>query len=152
MIPALNDGVLPLGVHQCTFEEVQNAFGRFSRSDQRPRLTHKLKQFITAARRSGIVSAVVVDGSYITAKPEPGDIDLILVLRADFDVSQELSPIDYNIQSKRMVKHLYGFDVFPAIEGSVAYDRYVSDFSRVRLDDPEQTTTQRHKGLLRIEL
>jgi hypothetical protein len=152
LIPALYDGVLPLGVHRCTFEEVQNLFGRFNRSDQRPRLTDKLRQFITAARNSGIVRAVVVDGSYITAKPEPGDIDLILVLRADFDLAQELRPFEYNIQSKRMVRRLYGFDVLPAIDGSVAYDRYISDFSRVRLDDPEQTTNQRYKGLLRIEL
>lgn len=152
MIPALYDGVLPLGVHQCTFEEVQNVFGRFNRSDQRLHLTDKLRQFISAARNSGIVRAVVVDGSYITAKPEPGDIDLILVLRADFDLAQELRPFEYNIQSKRMVRRLYGFDVLPALDGSVAYDRYISDFSRVRLDDPEQTTNQRYKGLLRIDL
>jgi uncharacterized protein DUF6932 len=132
--------------------KVQNAFGRFNRSDQRPRLTEKLRQFIAAAHKSGIVSAVIVDGSYITAKPEPADIDLILVLRADFDVAQELRPYEYNIQSKRMVRRLYGFDVLPAIDGSVAYDRYISEFSRVRLDDPEQTTNQRYKGLLRIDL
>jgi hypothetical protein len=30
--------------------------------------------------------------------------------------------------------------------------RYISEFSRVRLDDPEQATNQRYKGLLRIEL
>jgi hypothetical protein len=95
---------------------------------------------------------VIVDGSYITTKAEPSDIDLILALRADFDLSQELRPFEYNIQSKRNVRRNYGFDVLPAVDGSVAYDRYVSDFSRVRLDDPEQTTNQRNKGLLRIEL
>jgi hypothetical protein len=152
LIPQLNDGVLPVGIHPCTFEEIVNVFGRFNRSDKRPRLTERLKQYVFDASNSGIASAVIVDGSYITQKPEPSDVDLILVLRADFDLAQELRPFEYNIQSKRMVRRLYGFDVLPARDGSVAYDRYVSDFSRVRLDDPEQTTNQRYKGLLRIEL
>jgi len=152
LIPEMNDGVLPVGIHTCTFEEIENNFGRFDRTDKRPRLTESLRRYVTDARNSGIASAVIVDGSYITQKPEPSDIDLILALRADFDLAQELRPFEYNIQSKRMVKRLYGFDVLPALDGSVAYDRYVSDFSRVRLDDAEQTTNQRHKGLLRIEL
>ena len=77
---------------------------------------------------------------------------MILALRADFDLAQELRPFEYNVQSKRMVSRLYGFDVLPAVDGSVAYDKYISDFSRVRLDDREQTSSQRYKGLLRIEL
>ena len=152
MIPKLFDGVLPIGIYTCTLDEVAHFFGRFNRSDQRPRLTEKLKQYVIDVRKSGIANAVIVDGSYITQKPEPGDIDLILALRADFDLAQELRPFEYNVQSKRMVSRLYGFDVLPAVDGSVAYDKYISDFSRVRLDDREQTSSQRYKGLLRIEL
>ena len=152
MIPKLFDGVLPIGIYTCTLDEVAHFFGRFNRSDQRPRLTEKLKQYVIDVRKSGIANAVIVDGSYITQKPEPGDIDLILALRADFDLAQELRPFEYNVQSKRMVSRLYGFDVLPAVDGSVAYGKYISDFSRVRLDDREQTSSQRYKGLLRIEL
>jgi len=135
LIPKLFDGVLPIGIYTCTLDEVAHFFGRFNRSDQRPRLTEKLKQYVIDVRKSGIANAVIVDGSYITQKPEPGDIGLILALRADFDLAQELRPFEYNVQSKRMVSRLYGFDVLPAVDGSVAYDKYISDFSRVRLDD-----------------
>lgn len=152
MIPDLNDGVLPLGIHACTFEELRAKFGRFSRTDQRIRLTETLQKYIDEARKSGIARAVVVDGSYITRKPEPADIDLILVLRADFNLAQELRPFEYNLQSRRTVRRLYGFDVRAAIDGSETYSFYISEFSKVRLDDPEQTDNQTHKGLLRIEL
>lgn len=152
LIPDLDDGVLPEGVHSCTTEEVEQAFGSFTRSDCRQRLTQTLRRYIEDARKARIAVAVVVDGSYITAKSEPGDIDLLLALRPDLDLSMELLPMEYNVQSKRMVRRLYGFDVLSAIDGSDAYLKQVDFFSRVRLDDPEQRTSRSRKGLLRIDL
>jgi len=99
-------------------EEVDQVFGRFWRSDRRMRLTDKLRRFVEEARQSGIVAAVVIDGSYVTAKPEPADIDLIVALRPDFNLAQELRPFEYNIQSKRWVKKTYRFDIRVALDGS----------------------------------
>ncbi len=152
MIPELTDGVLPEGIHSCTLDEVENAFGQFRESDRRPRLTERLKQYIEDVGATGIAKAVIIDGSYITAKPGPSDIDLILVLRADFDLTQELRPFEYNVQSKRMVKSIYRFDVLPAVDGSETYEKLVEFFSRVKLDDPGFQTSQKRKGLLRVEL
>jgi hypothetical protein len=152
LIPELQDGVLPNGIHVCTLEEVVNTFGQFNRTDRRPRLTENLARYFTDVRNAQIATAVVIDGSYITQKPEPNDIDLILALRADFDLRQELRTFEYNVQSKRMVKRLYGFDVLPAIDGSEVYEGYIRFFSRVRLNDAEQTNLQETKGVLRIEL
>lgn len=152
MIPALQDGVLPPGIHDCTMEEVQQVFGQFRRSDRRPQLTEKLRRFVADAQLSGIVSALIIDGSYVTAKAEPNDIDLLLALRADFDLREELRPLEYNLQSKRMVRKLYGFDVLPAVEESETYFRLLDFFSHVRPNDPEQQTSQVNKGLLRIRL
>ena len=144
--------MLPEGVHSCTIEEVERVFGRFTRSECRQRLTQTLLRYIEDVRKARIAVAVVVDGSYITAKSEPRDIDLVLALRPDFDLSGELLPMEYNVQSKRMVWRLYGFDVLTAIDGSDAYTKHIDFFSRVRLDDPEQSASRTRKGLLRIEL
>jgi hypothetical protein len=152
LIPELFDGVLPEGIHSCTIEEIEKVFGKFNRSDKRVRLTEKLRAYIGEAQKVGNTVALIVDGSYITAKPEPSDIDLILVLQENFDIAQEVSPFEYNIQSKRMVKRLYGFDILPAVEQSEAYNAYLEFFAKVRKDDPEQKTNQFRKGLLRIEL
>jgi len=152
MIPDLVDNVLPEGLHECTIEEVADAFGRFWRSDQRIKLTTRLKKFILEARRSGNVAAVVIDGSYVTGKPEPEDIDLVVALKPDVDLDRELTPLEYKIQSKRVVKSEYRFDIYAVPDGSVDYNKLVEFFMRVRKDDPSQTTNRASKGLLRIPL
>ncbi len=81
-IPELNqDGFLPEGIHAASLEEVRERFGRFQRTDRRPALFAKLSTYMAEVRASGLVVAVIVDGSFVTAKDEPSDIDLILVLR-----------------------------------------------------------------------
>ncbi len=152
MIPELQDGVLPEGLHLCTLEEVKAAFGQFRRSDRRPQLTERLTLYIQDARNSSVVSAIVIDGSYVTTKEEPGDIDLIVALQPGLDPTAEMRPMEYNIQSKPMVRKLYGFDVLPAVDGSETYQRFLDFFSRVKLSDPDQHTSQELKGVLRIEL
>lgn len=152
MIPVIQDGALPEGIHLCTLEEVKATFGQFRRSDRRPQLTERLMRYVQDAQNSGVVSAIVIDGSYVTAKEEPGDIDLIVALRSDMDLTAEMRPLEYNIQSKTMVRKLYGFDVLSAVDGSETYQHFLNFFSRVKLNDADQKTNQEHKGLLRIEL
>src|SRR6266550_4310222 len=96
-IPDLNeDGFLPEGVHEASLEEVQERFGRLQRTDRRPTLFTKLALFLAEVRASGLVEAVIVDGSFVTAKDEPSDIDLILVLGRGHDFRADLKPIQYN--------------------------------------------------------
>ena len=66
MIPPLEDGVLPEGIHECTFEELERAFGQFQRSDRRINLIAKLKAYLDEARNSGLVIAAIIDGSFVT--------------------------------------------------------------------------------------
>ena len=91
-------------------------------------------------------------GSYVTAKAEPGDIDVIVALRPEFDRLRELRPFEYNVQSRRMIRQKHRFDVKVTVDGSDVYREAVAFFAAVRADDPEQTTSQPRKGLLRIEL
>jgi hypothetical protein len=152
VIPALVQGVLPEGIHVCTIGEVDERFGGFQRSDRRIRLTAKLRDLEDHASKSGIVAALIVDGSYITAKDEPGDIDLVIALRTDFDFTAELRPFEYNIQSKRMIRKRYRFDVRVAVDGSDVYLEAIEFFRKVRPEDQEQAGYPPRKGLLRIEL
>jgi hypothetical protein len=94
MIPDFEDGVLPEGIHDCTLDELEKRLGHFGRTDQRDRLTKKLKEFIVEARLAGFVSAVIVNGSYVTAKDAPSDIDLIVCVQPGFDLRQELRPFE----------------------------------------------------------
>jgi hypothetical protein len=151
LIPQLEHGALPPGIHECSLEECKEMFGRFSRSDRRIQLTEALHRYVDDVRSAGIAVSILVDGSYVTSKPEPNDIDLILVLRPDLDLSAEMRPIEYNLQSKRAVKKLYGLDVLPAFEESRAFAEYVLLFSQLRSNDPEQPRVS-SKGILKIDL
>ena len=152
MIPELEDGVLPEGIYVCTMDEIEQVFGRFQRSDRRLRLTEKLRALVEEARRSGVVAAVIVNGSYVTAKDEPGDIDVIVALRPSFDRLGELRPFEYNIQSQRVLRQTYRFDVKVTMDGSDVHQEALAFLAVIRPNDPEQTTSRARKGLLRIEL
>jgi hypothetical protein len=152
MIPELMDGVLPAGIHLCTLDEVEMTFGRFQRSNRRIQLTERLKQYVKAARSSGLVKALVVNGSYVTAKEEPDDIDLIVVLRPGATTAGTLRPFEYNVISRRAVRRDYRFDILVAEDGSEEYARQVAFFSRIALKGSDFQTRQTTKGLLRIEL
>src|SRR5258708_319397 len=87
-IPPLNaEGYLPPGIFDCVLLELRRKFGEFHDSDQRPRLFGQLEQLISALQRSELFEALLVDGSFVTAKPAPNDIDLIAVLRPNHDLS-----------------------------------------------------------------
>lgn len=146
-IPELDDdGLLDVGVHVCTLDDVRSAFGVFQRTDRRPRLYERLEQFATEVQSTGLAAAIIIDGSFVTACDTPNDVDLILVLRQDHDFSVALPPFKYNILSRRQVRKMFGFDLLIAVEDSPELDEYVDFFQQVR------GTPDRRKGILRIDL
>ena len=100
----------------------------------------------------GVATAVIIDGSYVTIKEKPSDIDMIVILRQNVARKQELMPAEYNAESRRMVKRQYGFDVLAAGPDSLRYADRLKFFLRVRPNDPEMRTNRKTKGVLRIEL
>lgn len=151
-MPDLEDGVLPEGVHVCSMDEVERAFGRFQRTDRRQQLTATLRRYVEAAQKADTSKAVVIDGSYVTAKDEPGDIDVMLVLKTETNLTEDLSPSEYNVQSKRMVRRLYGFDLFAAVDGSAQYADTVDFLSDMKATEPNPYTSRTRKGIVRVEL
>jgi hypothetical protein len=146
-IPELNEsGFLPEGIHEASLEEVRERFGRFEKTDRRPALFTKLSRFLSEVRASGLIDAVIVDGSFVTAKEEPSDIDLILVLRPDHDYHAEFKPFQYNVLSRRRVRGRFRFDVMAAPIGSIRYEQYVSFFQQVK-ERPEL-----RKGIIKVQI
>ena len=146
-IPDLNDdGVLPEGLHECSLDEVIERFGQFSQSDRRRRLGQRLQEFLREVGSTRLAVAVIVDGSFVTGKREPNDIDLVLVLRAGHNFSEALRPFEYNVVSRRRVRKTFGFDMLLADEGQPELREYIAFFSQVR-GNPDV-----RKGLLRVTL
>ncbi len=91
---------------------------------------------------------VIVDGSFVTEKDEPSDIDLVIVVDGSiFTREGLLNPFEYNAVSSRRLRKRYSFDVFVVPEGSAAYDQYVTHFSRVK-----EGNSDSRKGMVRLRL
>jgi Family of unknown function (DUF6932) len=150
-IPEFDDNVLPEGVHDCTFEELEARFGRFQKSDRRIRLTERLKEYFHAARQSGIVKSVIVDGSYAMNKDEPSDIDIIAVLTDEFDWAQDLKPFQENVINKKAIRRDYRFDGFAYQQGQPELQELIANFAVVP-DKHVGLTAKTHKGMVRVNL
>lgn len=77
MIPQFDSqGFLPQGFHDTTIQEIRSALGF---TPHRNRLIDGLDRFVHIWNESGFVDYAVIDGSFVTSKPEPGDIDMLLI-------------------------------------------------------------------------
>ncbi len=84
-------GNLPTGVHLATEEDV---FARFATSSARRRwLGERLRAVITTAKATGKLQRLILWGSFVTAKVAPDDLDLLLVMAVDFDMSPVADPL-----------------------------------------------------------
>lgn len=146
-IPLLDEhGLLPPGIHECSLAEIEERFAGFQGSDRRIRLFEKLRSYVAEVRFADLARALIIDGSFVTAKPDPGDIDLILVLKPDHVLMAELRPFEYNVVSKRRVRQNYRFDLFVVAPDSMLYLQRIDFFYQVR----DQPTLR--KGLLRVPI
>jgi hypothetical protein len=85
-LPAFNaDGDLPPGVYPVTLAEAVARFGHGS--VQRRVVADRLVRLHTLATSTGCVARFVVFGSFVTAKPDPRDVDVVLIMEDRFDVS-----------------------------------------------------------------
>jgi len=108
-IPALlENGELPPGEHHATLDEVEATYG--SSSERRKLLMKGLRKASSNLELSG-VSMLWVDGSFITGKEEPNDIDGCWEYTSAVDVNK-LDP--FFLGSRDKIKNKYGLDFFIA--------------------------------------
>ena len=81
-----DNGDLPVGIHQTTLTEVLQHFG--TGTIQRRLVGQRLERIYKLAKSTGQVARFVVFGSFITTKPNPGDVDIFMLMEDSFDSSQ----------------------------------------------------------------
>ena len=80
--PFRADGYLPEGLFRCTEAELTFRFGSANR--RRRRLILRVRRWILLTR-SVRARRLLIDGSFVTAKPEPEDVDAVVLLPTDFE-------------------------------------------------------------------
>ncbi len=82
MIPGFNDeGYLPPGLHCATLDEVCARFGQ--EPELRQVQMESVRWLVGLAWRAG-VRRIVVNGSFVTDKLEPNDVDCVLLVETGF--------------------------------------------------------------------
>lgn len=79
-----DEGELPEGVHQAAIDEVIARFG--SGTAQRQVVTARLIRIYNLAKATSYLARFIIFGSYVTIKPEPNDVDIVLIMRDDFRI------------------------------------------------------------------
>ncbi|HWY74898.1 MAG TPA: hypothetical protein VN281_04740 [Verrucomicrobiae bacterium] len=81
-----SQGDLPRGIHRATLSEVISHFGRVEA--RRTVVARRLERIFQLAQSTKCVSRFIIFGSFVTAKAEPNDIDIFLLMDDSFDVRQ----------------------------------------------------------------
>lgn len=82
MLPPFDDvGNLPPGIHSCSVAELVERFG--NGSEEREAEISELVEFIEAANASG-VRRLLVNGSFVTGKLAPNDVDVVILPGPDY--------------------------------------------------------------------
>jgi len=142
MIPDFrDDGYLPDGIHTSTEAYVTFRFG--TSSPRRRRLILRLRRWLELSRLTS-ARRFLVDGSFVTAKEEPGDIDAVVLLADGFE-QQVSGGTNAALELEEMLLTRRPEEIFAA-EDLRDWDDWVEFFSRTRESDG------RRKGLVEIEL
>lgn len=75
--PLRSDGSLPSGIHPATLDELMAAYPPVN--EQRQLLNDSVRRAIEELFRLDPSLVILVDGSYITSKAEPNDVDLLII-------------------------------------------------------------------------
>jgi hypothetical protein len=104
-----SNGDLPAGVHHASMEEIVARFG--ASTLKRRFVTTTLLEIYQLVKTTGKLDRFVIYGSYVTAKPEPNDVDIFLVMTEEFEVD-ELTGETRIIFSHIQAQHDLGASVF----------------------------------------
>jgi len=144
--PFNENGWLLEGIYGCTLDEAAERFGKFQGSDRRPQLWVRFTEFMRELKACEFLEAVLVDGSFVSAKPDPNDIDLVLVVASAHDFSTDLPPVQYNLLAQQRVRRRFGFDIVVVKNSSDSLEQAVAFFQQVKQRPGVK------KGILKIKL
>jgi hypothetical protein len=142
--------LLPLGFHN--FDAVARyrmCVERFPSSITRPRISANLEAIIAAINHQSIAGDVWIDGSYLTEKLNPDDVDLALVITRD--THSKLNSVQqqffHNLNDKQLYEQYrldsYGIAIdVGTYDGEYTYAYWLKQFGFSRADQP--------KGIIRV--
>jgi hypothetical protein len=153
ILPSFNyHGFLPEGIHRTTLQEMKE---RFATNRGRESLYERLQNFLDWAVTTGQFSRAYINGGFITNKPDPEDIDVILQTHAAYGPAALTAMEPFFAQGIDSIYEIYSVHLHFWCEG---FPGGMSDFRRffqyLRPQDaaPMGLKEGARKGIVQIEL
>lgn len=159
---AANEYWLPPGIHECTAQEVESAFlyNNIRRSAWN-RFTFFLQRVYAVG---GTVEDVYVNGSFVTGRKEPGDVDGVAFIVEDDVLAWVKNSPDYGILRTLLCeptpRSILGADLF-FVSTQQELDEWIRVFTHGLEDalpppdalrDPVDLVIPKEKGILRVDV
>jgi hypothetical protein len=130
-LPACNDeGDLPPGVHRATLPEVLERFGQGS--VQRRAVADRLRRVYELVISTEKLARFVVFGSFVTAKDNPNDVDIILLMEDTFDLASVKGEAALPFKHMEAAAH-FGVSVFwTRRSGAIGGEQAMIEYWQVR--------------------
>jgi hypothetical protein len=147
-IPSLtSDGLLPVGIHDCTLSEIE---ATYARNYKRRQVWGRFSEFLEHLKGIPGLNAVYVDGSFVTDKEKPSDVDIVIEYD-DGRTRVRLAQTYWFLRQKDKVKHRYSVDVLGCLKTEKS-PAMVELFQMLRVEDAIQrgVPPDTRKGILRI--
>lgn len=140
--------LFPLGFHPKTMEELEQICVQgFSLSTSRAAILAGLKTFVEHLQTAGITGELWLDGSFLTEKINPKDVDVVLKTQASLynaGTADQKAAIDWVIANQKLTLkcdsyHLFEYPVGDPLheEGKWWYAYWLKQWGFSREDDPK---------------
>jgi hypothetical protein len=121
-----SNGDLPVGIYQATLSEVIAHFG--TSTLQRRMVAQRLARIYAMARSTGQLARFIIFGSFVTAKREPNDVDIFMLMEDTFEAQQVTGEVAM-VFDHLAAQHSEGASIFwirrmAAIDGEEAALQY----------------------------
>lgn len=145
MIPSLTaHGLLPPGIHECTLDQLRAAFGLGVR---RLQLLDGLDRCLRLMNDEHLEGIVVIDGSFVTDKERPDDIELTLDVR-HLDHSKQDRALLFQLRHFSDISRM-GVDWYPTLPSQQDFTLF---FQRVgeKTAAAKRIPASGNKGILKL--
>jgi hypothetical protein len=147
VIPPLTArGLLPAGVHVADLADIGGRFG--SSNQRRASLFGKLSEFVDLVQALCLFEALFVDGSFVTDKPQPGDIDSVLWFPYPARVLGH--PDVLALTDLESIKRRFEIHLFLEPSGTAPADSMTDFFQHLRTADALERRVPPHRSNARV--
>jgi hypothetical protein len=139
-------GLLPQGIHSCTSGEAEQFL---CSNEHRSAIWNGLQEFFAWAATLPKPNAILIDGSYVTDKPTPADVDVVVDI-SSCSVAEQQVWVDGWIEQRQGMKDVHKVDFYPfASDHGNDFSAY---FQYVRVEDALRRGVSPlvRKGILKV--